>query len=136
MKAVLAHTLALAALFSPFAARAQSDHAPTVIRGYFAALERKDFGRALELTTGSAETRTRHMVGDLERQAADHHADVQVHVRRLDVNPLADTVEVTFAIDIIGKKWMFSKVARRLEGTAHFSVGDDDRIVAIDGQLE
>jgi hypothetical protein len=120
--------------------------APGVVRGYFAALERKDFGRALSLTAGSAQERTEHMVGRLNSEAAQHHAQVELRVRSLSVaeQPAAADAEsvsvlVNFDIDVIGKKWIFRRVARRLSGTAQFFVEKETaqpRIVAILGRLE
>ncbi len=137
MKVAFALLVALPALGGSLGAHAQCRLAPAVIRGYFAALERKDFGGALRLTTGGAQARTAHMLGTLERQAAAEHADVELRVRRLDLSPASvGPVQVTFDIDVIGRKWLFHKVARTLRGTARFLVRDDGRIAAIDGALD
>jgi hypothetical protein len=126
------------------AARSQPDPATTV-RGYFAALGRNDFQGALSLTEGAAQERTAHMVGTLREQAAAHSAKVELKVKRVEVSPPANEaeangtvpVEVRFDIDVVGKKWLFHKVARTLAGKAQFYVNEDAaRIVAIEGNLE
>jgi hypothetical protein len=135
----LAAVLALTCLSVPARARAESS-APSVVRGYFAALERKDFGRALSLTAGSALARTENMVGTLNREAASHNAEVELRVTKLELanSPSEQNgsapVKVSFGIDVIGKKWIFRKLARRLRGQAQFYV-TADQIVAIDGQI-
>jgi hypothetical protein len=116
------------------------------VRDYFRALGHKDWGRALALTAGAAQARTAEMLGTLAREAEKHDADVELKVRTLNVaeRPAARPgrrlipVEVTFAIDVVGHKWFFSKVARRLAGTAQFYVlpGGPGRILAIDGNLD
>jgi hypothetical protein len=137
MKSAFARVCLVLALVSPLAAHAQSSDPPRVVRGWFAALQRKDFGRALELTTGGALERTAHMVGTLEQQARAHHAEVELRVKRLDVAEApSGCVQVAFDIDVIGKKWMFRRVAKTLSGIARFHVDDYDRIVAIDGNIE
>src|SRR4051794_7204909 len=55
------------------------------VKGYFAALDRQDFSRALALTGGSAQARTSRMVQTLQQQAAEQHARVEVKVRSLAV---------------------------------------------------
>ncbi|HEY2743676.1 MAG TPA: hypothetical protein VGL86_03600 [Polyangia bacterium] len=124
-------------------ARAESSPAAAV-RGFFSALARQDFSGALALTDGSAQTCTSHMVNRLKSEAAAHNARVEVKVTNLDVRspgvPEARgvPVAVAFHIDVVGKKWCFSKVARKLDGEARFWVDPShpDRIVAIDGNLE
>ncbi len=139
-------TLLVVLLLMPLAAHADpiGDPAATV-KGYFAALGKNDFKRALALTSGTAQTRTENMVGSLNRQAAAAHAKVELHVRRVLVSPpagqLADglpvSVEVQFEIDVVGRRWIFSRVARKLNGRAQFYVAcDSPRIVAIEGKLE
>jgi len=123
-------------------ALASSSHAQepaALVRGYFAALEKKDFNRAISLTAGAAQSRTQHMVGTLQKEAEQHHAEVELKVQKLDVSPTDDGqhVKVAFNIDVIGKKWVFKKVARTLSGTAEFKVADSgDHIERIDGNLE
>ena len=108
-----------------------------MVRGYFAALEKKDFNKALALTNGAAQQRTANMVGELESQAAQHHAQVSLKVQKLDVKPAGnDHVTVNFAIDVIGKKWFMSKVAKKLSGQAQFKMAKGgDQISAIEGNL-
>jgi hypothetical protein len=119
----------------------RSDPAAAV-RGYFAALGRNDFQGALSLTLGAAQERTARMVGTLRQQAAAHRARVELRVKSVEVSPStareaggAVPVDVKFDIDIVGRKWWFSRVARKLAGHAQFYV-DDQRIVAIEGKLE
>lgn len=153
---LVAASVILASLlaWSPAPARAdsasdsadQADAASTV-RGFFDALAKNDFKRALSLTMGAAEARTARMVGDLRQQARDHHADVELKVRSLHVEPprpepleagLPVPVDVEFDIDVVGKKWVFRKVARKLAGRAQFYVGGAGapRIVAIEGSID
>ena len=117
------------------------------VRGYFQALARNDFPRAISLTVGAAQERTEHMVGTLRRQAAAAHAHVELKVRSVEVSPpsrdqVADgepvPVDVQFDIDVVGRKWFFSRVARKLSGRAQFYVASaaPARIVAIEGNLE
>ncbi|MCU1277967.1 MAG: hypothetical protein JWM53_1513 [bacterium] len=125
-------------------ARAHAESSPgAAVRGYFQALARQDFGGALALTAGAALARTSHMVDTLKSEAAAHHARVEVKVTNLDVRaPGAPDargvpVPVAFHIDVVGHKWCFSKVARKLDGEARFYVDPSrpDRIVAIEGKL-
>jgi hypothetical protein len=122
-----------------------ADPAATV-RGYFAALGANDFKRALSLTSGDAQARTERMVGSLHRQAAAAHARVELKVRKVEVSPPAGQtadgtpvpVEVSFDIDVVGKRWIFSRVARRLNGRAQFlvaSASPEPRIISIEGKL-
>ncbi len=147
MKFAVVAAVVLAPLAAhPPVAHATDSVAPGIVRGYFAALARKDFSRAFELTSGDALERTEHMVGTLNREAAQHHAQVELRVRSLSVaeQPAAadaDSVPVlvSFDIDVIGRKWIFRRVARRLTGTAQFLVEKEaaqPRIVAILGRLE
>jgi hypothetical protein len=115
------------------------------VRGYFQALDRQDFVRALALTDGQAQESTSNMVNTLKRQAAAAHAWVEVKVKTLEVQPegVAEPgrgvpVPVHFHIDVIGHKWLFHKVGRRLDGYACFWVDPEraDRIVAIEGDLK
>ncbi len=135
--------LALVTIAPLCAVRAEAGPAESV-RGFFRALERQDFSRALAFTDGAAQARTSHMVSELKTEAAAHNARVEVKVQKLDVaTPGAAEpgrgvpVPVVFHIDVVGHKWMFSKVARKLEGVARFWVdpGRAGRIVAIDGRL-
>jgi hypothetical protein len=133
----LAAALALVSLVLPIAVGHAQEPA-NLVRGYFAALEHKDFSRALSMTAGTAQACTANMVGTLERQAAEHHADVEVKVQRLEVGSPSNPgmVPVRFDIDVIGKKWIFRRLARKLSGTATFRLAaSGDRIVAIDGVL-
>lgn len=134
----------LLAVLAPVAARAEAAPAEAV-RGYFEALDHQDFQRALALTRGAAQRRTSRMVSTLQREAAAHDARVEVKVKALAVRAPGEVepgrgvpVPVEFEIDVIGHKWFFHKVARRLEGEARFWVDPErpDRIVAIDGRLE
>jgi hypothetical protein len=141
MRMKLAALVALALL--PSVSRATS--APDTVRGYFAALEQRDFRRALDLTAGTALERTNHMIDRLASEAAAWHAQVEVKVRSLHVEPAGAVgeqpvpVDVSFDIDVIGRKWMFRRLARRLTGTARFLVDEaaaQPRIVAIVGRID
>ena len=98
------------------------------MRGYFRALDRQDFSAALALTDGAAQTRTSQMVDTLKCEAAAHNARVEVRVTTLDVRTRGEPdergvpVPVAFHIDVVGHKWCFSKVARKLAGVARFYV--------------
>jgi hypothetical protein len=138
-------SLALLAVLASPVAVAHADCGMTdAVRGYFQALDRQDFGKALALTYGAAKARTSQMVEELKNEAAVHHAKVEVKVKQLDVHapgsPEAQgvPVPVAFHIDVVGKKWCFSKVARKLEGEARFYVdpAQPDHIVAIEGSLQ
>jgi hypothetical protein len=129
---------------APLAVHAEAS--PTqAVRGYFEALNHQDFRRALSMTHGAAQRRTSHMVTTLQRDAAAHDARVEVKVKELAVRAPGSAqpgrgvpVPVEFHIDVIGHKWLFHRVARRLEGEARFWVdpAQPDRILAIDGRLE
>ena len=113
------------------------------VRGYFRALGRQDFSGAIALTDGAAQARTSSMVGQLKSEAAAHNARVEVKVTTLEVRAPGQPdergvpVPVAFHIDVVGHKWCFSKVARKLDGEARFYVDParPDRIVAIEGRL-
>jgi hypothetical protein len=129
--------LALIAPALAMSTAASAQEPTAVVRGYFAALEKKDFGKAMSLTQGAAQQRTADMVGELQQQAAQHNAQVELKVQKLDVKPSADDhVTVDFAIDVIGKKWFIRKVAKKLSGKAQFKMDrGGDQIVSIDGNL-
>jgi len=134
---------AVATLAAPLAARADGPCSTEAVRGYFAALDRQDFSGAIALTDGAAQTRTSQMVDTLKSEAAAHNARVEVKVKKVDVrSPGAPDargvpISVAFRIDVVGKKWCFSKVARKLDGEARFYVDPQhpDRIVAIEGRI-
>ena len=134
--------LAATVIAAPFTAHAESG-AIAAVRGYFRALDHQDFGRALALTGGAAQTRTSRMVNQLKSEAAAHQARVEVKVKQLDVRSPGEPdargvpVPVAFHIDVVGHKWCFSKVARRLAGEARFYVdpANAGRIIAIEGSL-
>ena len=142
MRFFAAGLLAAATVAVPLLGHAQSSPCAAV-RGYFEALARQDFSAALALTDGAAQTRTSHMVDTLKSQAAANPARVEVKVTGLAVREPGTPdargvpVPVAFHIDVVGHKWCFSKVARRLDGKARFYVDPSrpDRIVAIEGQL-
>jgi hypothetical protein len=79
-----------------------------VVRGYFEAIGRKDYGHALALTTGAAQTRTAELLGELARAAREHGAEIELKVRSLQLLP--------------ERRWFFSRVARQLDGRAQFYV--------------
>src|SRR5262249_41365265 len=111
----------------------------SLVRGYFAALERKDYDKAIRLTVGPAQRSTEQWVGCLQQQAAQQHADVELKVQRLDLKPNNDgvRVKVDFNIAVIGKTWVFKKVARTRAGTAEFKIANNgDHIEHIDGNLQ
>ena len=135
--------LAAATVVAPLAG-ARAEGGPTAaVRGYFRALARQDFSGAIALTDGAAQKRTCNMVDKLKSEAAAHNARVEVKVTTLDVQaPGAPDergvpVPVAFHIDVVGHKWCFSKVARKLDGQARFYVDParPDRIVAIEGRI-
>jgi hypothetical protein len=144
---LLTLSVAVASLVSAVAAAGPSvAHAdPTsTVRGYFQALDRQDFSRAIALTDGDAQARTNSMVSQLRSEAKAHNARVEVKVTRVDVqSPGAAEpgrgvpVPVNFHIDVVGHKLCFKKVARKLDGTARFWIdaARPDRIVAIEGDL-
>src|SRR5437868_10397678 len=119
--------IAFTSLVMALASSSSAQEPTALVRGYFAALERSDFTRAIRLTEGAAQKSTEHMVGTLQHQAAEHHAQVELKVQRLDVQPKRDgqRVKVEFNIDVIGKKWVFKKVARTLAGTAEFKIAEN-----------
>lgn len=139
----LAAALLLVA-FTMLALPARASGAPaSTVRSFFAALERRDFGGALQLTEGAASSVIGNMLDMLRNEAARQHVNVELRVRSLRVTERggdgngATPVDVAYDIDVIGKKWIFQKVARRLSGTASFYVDDHaPRIVAIVGMLE
>jgi hypothetical protein len=114
------------------------------VRRYFEALGHQDFDGAIALTDGCARTRTSSMIDRLRKEAAVQRVTVEVRIRHLDVRapgllePRGVPVPVAFDIEIVGKKWCFSRIALRLNGEARFYIDParpDDRIVAIDGSL-
>lgn len=139
----LAVALMLALAFVPDATAADARPPSQTVRGFFSALEQHDFRGALALTEGKAAEVIHDLIQGIERQAARQHAAVELRVRELRLSePASDVagqnpVDVRFQIDVVGKKWMFSRVARTLSGSARFYVDDKaPRIVAIVGQLE
>ena len=133
---------AVATVAAPLAARADGG-ATAAVRGYFRALARQDFSGAIALTDGAAQKRTCTMVDKLKSEAAAHNARVEVKVTTLEVQAPGEPdargvpVPVAFHIDVVGHKWCFSKVARKLDGEARFYVDParPDRIVAIEGSI-
>jgi hypothetical protein len=115
-----------------------------IVRRYFQALDHQDFDKAIALTDGCARTRTSSMIDRLRKEAAVHKVTVEIRIKHLDVRapgllePRGVPVPVAFDIEIVSKKWCFSRIALRLSGQARFYVDParpDDRIVAIDGSL-
>ncbi len=138
----LAATMLLVALVT-VALPARANAPTSTVRSFFAALERRDFGGALRLTGGAASSVIGTMLDKVNSEAARQHVDVELKVRSLQVTERggdgngATPVDVAYSIDVIGKKWMFQKVARRLSGTASFYVdAEPPRIVAIVGMLD
>ena len=135
--------VAVATLVAPLAVRAQDPCPTEAVRGYFAALARQDFSGAIALTDGSAQTRTSQMVSTVKNEAGAHNARVEVKVKKVDVRAPGTPdkrgvpIPVAFRIDVVGHKWCFSKVARKLDGEARFYVDPQrpDRIVAIEGRI-
>ncbi len=134
----------LFALVVPLAA-VHAEGSPTqAVRGYFDALGRQDFRRALAFTVAEAQKTTSHMVSTLQREAAEHGARVEVQVKEVSVASPGSPepgrgvpVPVQFHIDVVGHKWCFQRVARTLDGQARFYVNPDvGRIVAIEGSLD
>jgi hypothetical protein len=134
---------AAATVAAPLAG-AHAEPGPTAaVRGYFSALARQDFSGAIALTDGAAQKRTCNMVDKLKSEAAAHNARVEVKVTTLEVQAPGEPdargvpVPVAFHIDVVGHKWCFSKVARKLDGQARFYVDParPDRIVAIEGRI-
>lgn len=137
----LAALLIAASLLLPSLARAGAPS--STVRDFFAALEHRDFPRALAFTDGTASGRVSRLLAHIDREAARHHAQVEFKVRSLRLSEGspdeagATPVEVTYEIDVIGKKWIFRKLARKLTGTADFYVAENaPRITAIVGQLD
>ena len=120
---------------------ASRSSASSTVRGFFDALEHKDFPRALALTDGEAAMRIADLLGRIDAEAERAHAQIELKVRRLRIaEGVPDDgvvpVEVSYEIDVIGKKWIFRKLARKLVGTAEFRVdGSAPRITAILGRL-
>jgi hypothetical protein len=115
------------------------------VRRYFQALDHQDFDKAIALTDGGAKARTSSMIDRLKKEAAAHKVTVEIRVKHLDVRapglrePRGVPVPVAFDIEIVSKKWCFSRIALRLNGEACFYIDParpDDRIVAIDGSLD
>jgi hypothetical protein len=126
MKRALAPALLFTALAPGLMNVAQAQEPAALVRGFFAALERKDYPRALALTQGAAQKSTADFLGSLEQRAAQQHAQIELKVQDLQLKPKGeDHVEASFHIDVIGKKWMFKKVARKLDGTAEFKVASN-----------
>jgi hypothetical protein len=144
MRFIGALLVAVGTVATPFAHARGEAPAAAAVRGYFQSLARQDFSGAIARTDGTALQCTARMVNKLKSEAARHNAKVEVKVTKVDVRePGAPEargvpVPVQFHIDVVGKKWCFSKVARRLDGQARFWVDpkNPDRIVAIDGNLE
>ncbi len=145
----LAALLVASSLVVPALARATSFRASgssispsATVRGFFDALEHRDIPRALALTDGDAALRITELLGHIDAEAARHHAQIELKVRSLRLDERAPDdgvvpVQVSYEIDVIGKKWIFRKLARKLVGTAEFLVdGRAPRITAIVGRLD
>jgi hypothetical protein len=85
------------------------------------------------------------MIDRLKKEAVAHKVTVEVRVKHLDVGapglpePRGVPVPVAFDIEVVSRKWWFSRIALRLNGEARFYIDathPDDRIVAIDGNLD
>jgi hypothetical protein len=132
-------SLLLPALVAP---PARAEPPSLTVRGFFAALEQHDFGGALARTDGAAARVIGELLAAIDREARSRNAQVSLRVRSLRVQERAAVtsgpvpVDVTYDIDIIGRRWIFSRVARRLSGSASFLV-DARRpcIVAVVGEL-
>jgi hypothetical protein len=115
-----------------------------VVRAFFDALSHRQLERAVGLTAGAARARVVTLLNTIIRKAEENDADFAPQVRSLEVAEAeaaagpASTVEVAFAIDVVGKKWFVSRVARTLGGKVQFVVSraGPARIVDIVGKLE
>jgi hypothetical protein len=140
-RATTAATLPSSGARSTVAGVAAGPSPSETVRGFFDALEQKDFPRALAFTDGEAAMRIADLLGHIDAEAARHHAQIELKVRslRLREGVLDDgvvPVQVRYEIDVIGRKWFFRKLARKLVGTAEFLVdGSAPRITAIVGRL-
>ncbi len=138
---LIASSLILPALARATSASISPPSASSTVRGFFDALERKDFPAALAFTDGEAAMRIADLLDRIDAEAERAHAQIELKVRRLRIAERAPDdgmvpVEVTYEIDVIGKKWFFRKLARKLVGTAEFLVdGRAPRITAIVGRL-
>jgi ketosteroid isomerase-like protein len=131
----------LSLLTRPGSGRANLDvnFGDTVVR-YFQALERRDYTGALALTHGAAQVSTDRMLSKLAREASAHRAKIELKVRGLRViehpksaSSDAVPVDVFFKIDVVGRRGWFSRVARKLSGSARFFISrSEERIVAIE----
>jgi hypothetical protein len=142
MRLVASLSLASSLLVAAPAFASQPGPSSLTVRNFFGALEQRDFGGALAFTGGDAQCTVARLLEKIRHEAARKHAKVELKVRNLQVVEHPATagqvpVEVTYQVDVIGKKWIFRRVARRLSGTAHFYVDEKTpRIVTIVGHID
>lgn len=98
------------------------------VRSYFDAFRRLDDGALNAVTVGQATSDTRGMIDQIREEARRHNVKVELQLADLSVVPPrsdgANRVEAWFDMQVIAKKWFFSKVARELKGRATFYFGN------------
>ena len=99
------------------------------VRYYFDALRRLDDGALQAMTAGQATSDTRDILVQIREQARRANVKVELQLADLSVTPMRSDgdnhIEAWFDMQVIAKKWFFSKVARELRGRATFYFGDD-----------
>jgi hypothetical protein len=102
--------------------------AANVVRSYFDAFRRFDRGALGRVTAGEANARTVKMLDTIKSEADRHNVGVELKVKDLHMTTAGPVdsltpVGVKFDIQVVAKKWFFSKVAKVLHGQATFFVG-------------
>jgi|SRR5579871_312366 len=102
-----------------------------IVRSYFDALRRQDEATLRKFTVGDAAKDTHDVLARIHAEAKQKDVGVELRLSSLAVSPrvTADSsttaVDARFSIDVIAKKWFFTKVARELRGRATFYVGNN-----------
>ncbi len=110
---------------------ARSALAAGIVRSYFDALRRQDEKTLSRFTVGSAARDTHAVLSRIWDEARRHDVGVELRLASLAVAPRVSGIDGTtavdarFDIDVVAKKWFFSKVAQKLRGRATFYVGDN-----------
>jgi hypothetical protein len=94
------------------------------VRTYFDALRRMDERAVGAVTVGRATVDTQDVIDQIRAEAKRNRVGVELQLADLFVKPLRDPgatrVEALFNLQVIARKWFFTKVARELRGRATF----------------
>ena len=112
---------------APAQASAPPSGAVAIVSHFFEAFAHLDSAQVTALTSGAASTDTNSIIDKIRAQARDKGVSVELRTAELRIGRPCTLgamarVVVRFRIEVIAKKWIFTRVARELRGRATFDV--------------